>query len=167
MCLICNFVSVFMVRELLGTQISVESVPNFTIQKLMRSVLTRDKPELKRIKTSHRKVSRLDLFFDLMYVLLIRDLFHMMVGEVTLELFWKIALIFIPVWLIRQGYNFYIQRFEETTVRHRMLTFLLMACVGAYSFSVHEFGLEITPLLLGSTMMGHGVIAYMFLSAVW
>lgn len=132
----------------------------------MSSLFSRDTPQMKRIKTDHRKVSRLDLFFDLIYVVLIRDLFHVMVGDVDVNIFRKITLIFTPVWLIRQWFNFYIQRFEESTIRHRFLTFALMACVGVYSYSVHKFGLEITPLLLGAWIVGHGMLAYMFWSAI-
>ncbi len=132
----------------------------------MSSLFTRDTPQMKRIKTDHRRVSRLDLFFDLMYVLLIRDLFHVMVWVADLQVFWKITLIFTPVRLVRQWFNFYIQRFEESTIRHRLLTFSLMACVWVYSYSVHKYGIVVTPVLLSAWIAAHGLLAYMFWSAI-
>ncbi len=114
----------------------------------------------------HRKVSWLDLFFDLMYVLLFRDLFYLLKWDITVELFLSIFIYFVPIWLVRHWYNFYVQRFEESTLRHRVMTFVLMALVGIYSFSIHNFWLQPSTLLLYAWAWAHIVLWYMFISAV-
>ena len=113
----------------------------------------------------HRKVSRLDLFFDLIYVLLFRDLFYFLSGDLSNDVFLKIALFFVPVRLVRHGYNFYVQRFEETTIRHRMMTFIMMWCIGVYSFSIHAQGLVVTDLLIYAAVCVHYLLWYLFISA--
>jgi len=122
-------------------------------------------PEARDQTIVHRKVSRLDLFFDLMFVLLLRDLFYVLNNDVSIEIFGKIFLFFAPARLIRHWYNFYVQRFEESTIRHRLMTFLLMWAIGVYSFSIHDAGLEATQTLIVSWAIGHMILWYMFMSA--
>jgi len=83
----------------------------------------------------------------------------------TPDLYRKIALFFTPVWLVWHWYNFYVQRFEESTIRHRAMTFLLMWCIGVYSYSIHDVWLEVTDLLIYSCVAAHYLLWYLFISA--
>lgn len=134
---------------------------------LSSSLLQWRLPKMKDQMKIYRKASWLDLFFDLIYVLLFRDLFYELSWDISRGIFAKIALYFIPARIIRHGYNFYVQRFEETSLRHRIMTFLLMLWVWVYSFSIHNYGLEVSlPLVLAGWWV-HILLWYLFISAAY
>ena len=145
--------------------ITIEKQIHNDIYILMKWFFSRSLPTPKDQTQIHRKVSRLDLFFDLTYVLLFRDLFYLLGEDVSISLFGNILLYFVPAWLIRHGYNFYVQRFEENTIRHRIMTFVLMFCILLYSYAIHTTGLEASLLLIYSAIWAHLFLWYLFLSA--
>jgi low temperature requirement protein LtrA len=89
----------------------------------------------------HRKVSWLELFFDLIFVVIIAELSHNLAIDVSWVGAGKYILLFLPAWWVWIGATYYNERFETEGIENRLFTFLLILSVaGLAVFSHHALG---------------------------
>jgi low temperature requirement protein LtrA len=89
----------------------------------------------------HRKVSWLELFFDLVFVVIIAELSHTLAIDVSWVGAGKYTLLFLPAWWVWIGATYYNERFETEGIENRLFTFLLILSVaGLAVFSHHGLG---------------------------
>ena len=74
----------------------------------------------------HRKVTWLELFFDLFFVVTIGQLAHHLSSHLSWHALLDYTLHFIPVWWVWIGYTLYNERFETSGVENRFFAFLIM-----------------------------------------
>lgn len=96
------------------------------------------KPRLHENPTHHRKVSWLELFFDLVFVVVISELVHVLSTNPSLEVIGTYFFLFIPAWWIWIGATYYNDRFETDGLENRVFTFLLMLPVAGLAIFAHE-----------------------------
>jgi low temperature requirement protein LtrA len=98
------------------------------------------RPQLRTDEEEHRerKVSWLELFFDLVFVVVISELAHYLAGHVTLAGAIGYVLLFVPIWWSWIGGTFYNERFETEDISYRVFTFLQMLPVAAMAIFVHD-----------------------------
>lgn len=98
------------------------------------------KPQLRRDEEAHqeRRVTWLELFYDLVFVVVIAELSHSLAEHVSVAGVAAFALLFIPVWWVWIGGTFYNDRFEADDLSHRLFTFLQMLPVGAMAVFAHD-----------------------------
>lgn len=77
-------------------------------------------------KDEERTANWLDLFFDLVFVIAIGQLAHLFHGEISYKLIIEFVILFVPVWRLWIASTYYVARFEEQTVRHRVYMILMM-----------------------------------------
>jgi low temperature requirement protein LtrA len=101
------------------------------------------KPELRRDEDEdrERKATWLELFYDLVFVVIIAQLSHGLAGDVSWRGLANFALPFVPAWWLWIGGTIYADRFETEDIGHRVLTFLQMVPVAAMAVFLHH-GLE-------------------------
>lgn len=105
---------------------------------LQNKQLWRRRPEINLVPDDHhRKVNRLDLFFDLVFVIVIGQLAHLFHGEITRNIILEFLILFVPVWRIWIGSTYYVARFEDHTVRHRVYMMLLMIPILGMWYGIH------------------------------
>lgn len=85
-----------------------------------------------------RKVSFLELFFDLVFVVVIAELAHGLAEHVDARGVLTFAGLFVPVWWLWIGFTFYTERFESEDVSHRLFTFAYMVPVAVLAIFVHD-----------------------------
>lgn len=125
------------------------------------------KPSLRREEDSgrHRKVSWLELFYDLFFVVTISQLAHILVGEPDKEKVLSYMFLFLPVWWTWIGTTYYLERFESDGLENRLFHFLLLFPVTGIAVSIHD-GLGSTSLGLGlSYLSARGIITFLWLRA--
>lgn len=83
-----------------------------------------------------RHASWLELFFDLVFVLAVSQLAQMLAKNSDPVGFLKFAALFIPVWWSWVGFTFFADRFESEETVYRILMFIGMLTVAAFSLSV-------------------------------
>jgi low temperature requirement protein LtrA len=89
----------------------------------------------------HRKVTWLELFFDLVFVVIIAELSHNLAIDVSWVGAGKYILLFLPAWWVWIGATYYNERFETEGIENRLFTFLLILSVaGLAVFSHHGLG---------------------------
>ena len=85
----------------------------------------------------HRKVSWLELFYDLVFVAVIAQLSH----NLALHMSWSglagYVLLFVPVWWVWIAGTYYNERFETYGLETRVFTFLQMLPVAAMAVFAH------------------------------
>lgn len=98
------------------------------------------KPQLRHDEEVHqeRKVTWLELFYDLVFVVVIAELSHSLAEHVSAAGVAAFALLFIPVWWVWIGGTFYNDRFEADDLSHRLFTLLQMLPVGAMAVFAHD-----------------------------
>lgn len=80
---------------------------------------------------SLRTASKLELFFDLVYVGLIKDLSHFFLKDINITKFFWFIILFSGLWLNWLGMTYYHNRFGITHVKNYALTFLnMLALIG-------------------------------------
>ena len=80
----------------------------------------------------------IELFYDLVFVVVVSQLAHGLATEVTAHSFGVFVLLFVPAWWLWIGMTFYAERFETMDVSHRLATFVAMLPVVALAVSVHH-----------------------------
>ncbi|MEA5463137.1 low temperature requirement protein A [Leptothoe sp. PORK10 BA2] len=95
-----------------------------------------------------RKVSWLELFFDLYFVVVIAELAHYLLGHLSWHGVGEFAFLFLPVWWIWIGATYYLERFETEGVENRLFIFLQMIPIAGMAVFVHHG--------LGETSVGFG-----------
>ncbi len=84
----------------------------------------------------HRKVSWLELFYDLVYVAIIVQLGNKLSDNVSAEGFVEFLLLFIPIWWVWMGTTFYSNRFRADDLVHRLLVFAQIFVVSGLAITV-------------------------------
>jgi inward rectifier potassium channel len=93
------------------------------------------KPLLHTSQGEEKKVTWLELFYDLIFVASIIQLGDWLSNDVSLEGFALFAWHFVPLWIAWTGFTFYANRFEVDDFLHRVLVFLKMFAVGAMAIA--------------------------------
>lgn len=123
------------------------------------------KPKLRTEEESgkHRKVSWLELFYDLFFVVTISQLAHTLVGDISTEKILNYLFMFLPVWWIWIGTTYYLERFETEGLENRIFLFLLLLPITGMAVSIHD-GLGATSFGLGlSYLSGRTIITFLWL----
>lgn len=97
-------------------------------------------PQLRLSEDSEteRRVTWLELFYDLVFVVAIAQLAHKLNEDISLLGFLGFVALFIPVWWSWIGAAFYANRFDTDGAGHRLLTALQMLAVGALAVNIHH-----------------------------
>jgi low temperature requirement protein LtrA len=78
----------------------------------------------------HRHATWLELFFDLMVVVALRDAGEILTethdGHLAPQQFLQFVLVFLPLWWIWAGHTIYANRFDTDSRQHRLSTLLIM-----------------------------------------
>ena len=85
-----------------------------------------------------RRATWLELFYDLVFVVIIAQLSHGLAADVSWRGLAYFALPFVPAWWLWIGGTIYTERFETEDVGHRLFTFAQMLPVAAMAVLVHH-----------------------------
>ena len=85
-----------------------------------------------------RRVDWHELFFDLVFVVVIAELAHYLATHLSLSGVAGYALLFVPAWWVWIGGVFYNERFETYDISVSLFTFGLMIPVAAIALFVHD-----------------------------
>lgn len=94
------------------------------------------KPRLHEDPHQHRKVTWLELFFDLVFVVVISELVHLL--SLDIQGITNYVFLFIPAWWIWIGVAYYNDRFETEGLDSRLFTFILMLPVAGLAIFSHH-----------------------------
>ncbi len=122
-----------------------------------------------QVMRSHdaKRVTWLELFFDLIFVVVISRLAHHLSLHPDSHTLGQFALLFIPVWWTWIGVVYYNERFETFDLSFRVFTFLQLLAVGAMAANVEE-GLGHTQFGFAlAYTFGRVLLAGMWLRAGW
>jgi low temperature requirement protein LtrA len=87
---------------------------------------------------AERRVSWLELFSDLIFVVVIADLAHYLAEHTTWSGLLGYGLLFVAGWWAWIGGTFYNERFETQDVSHRLFTFLQIITVAGLAIFAHD-----------------------------
>lgn len=105
----------------------------------------------------HRKVSWLELFWDLIFVVVIAQLAHHLALHPSAHALGDLVFCLVPVWLIWNGTTYYNERFETEGLESRLQFFVLIALVAALaSFTADPLGLQFVGFA-GAYLAARGV----------
>lgn len=85
-----------------------------------------------------RRVTWMELFYDLIYVATLVQLGNYLSHDTTLHGFGVVALLFIPVWWSWVGTTFYDNRFDSDDLVHRILVFVQISFVYLMAINLSE-----------------------------
>ena len=88
-------------------------------------------------RSEHRSVSFLELFYDLVYVVLIAELAHSLAGHIDFKHLGEYFFLFIIVWLSWFNGMSYHDIHGNNDIRTRIFTFIQMACVSLMAAFAH------------------------------
>lgn len=86
----------------------------------------------------HRKVSWLELFYDLVYVATVVQLGNKLSEDVSDVGFLGFALLFVPIWWVWMGTTFYANRFVADDLTHHLLIFGQIFVISALAIHVFD-----------------------------
>jgi low temperature requirement protein LtrA len=113
----------------------------------------------------HRKVTWLELFFDLFFVVVISSTSRHLSQEVTAYGVLSFVATFLPIWWVWIGATYYNERFETEGLENRLFTFLLMIPVaGLAMFSDHALDGNFRNYVL-SYAVARGIILILWIRA--
>lgn len=97
-------------------------------------------PKLRReeCEEGERRVTWLELFFDLIFVVAIAQLAHNLRTDFSLMGVVKLGVLFIPVWWCWIGATFYDTRFDNDGLVDRLITLLQMAIAASLAANIHH-----------------------------
>jgi low temperature requirement protein LtrA len=87
---------------------------------------------------NQRKATWLELFFDLVFIVVIKELAHFLEKDISFLGVSGFVLLFLPIFLIWAGSTFYNERFGAGDISHRLFTFIQMLIVAAFALSIHS-----------------------------
>jgi low temperature requirement protein LtrA len=90
-----------------------------------------------------RRVSWLELFYDLVFVVVIAEVAHYLSSHISPAGVVGYVLLFLPVWWVWIGGTFYTERFETEDLSYRLFTFFQMIPVAAMAVFAYQ-GLDET-----------------------
>jgi low temperature requirement protein LtrA len=85
-----------------------------------------------------RKVSWLELFFDLIFVVVIAELSHFLSGHISISGALGYILLFVAAWWAWIGGTFYNARFETRDISYRLFVYLHILPVAAMAVFAHD-----------------------------
>ena len=109
-----------------------------------------------------RKVSWLELFFDLYFVVVIAQLANHLATHPSWAGIGQFVFLFLPVWWVWIGTTYYIERFETEGIEHRLMIFAQMIPLAGLGVFAREG--------LGETSMGYGLsyaVCRIFQTYLW
>nr|WP_222622927.1 low temperature requirement protein A [Ramlibacter cellulosilyticus] len=90
----------------------------------------------------HRHATWLELFFDLIFVVALRDVGEILSethdGHIAPQQFLHFVLVFLPVWWIWAGHTIYANRFDTDSRQHRLSTLLMMFLLVVIAAQISE-----------------------------
>lgn len=92
--------------------------------------------ELYQDEHEERKISWLELFYDLVYVATLIQLGDALGSDVSIGGFLRFIALFVPIWWAWTGMTFYSNRFVVDDLVHRVLIFTQILGIAALGFSV-------------------------------
>lgn len=97
-------------------------------------------PRLRTVgdEEEERRVTWLELFYDLVFVVAIAQVAHNLTEHVSLSGFLGFIVLFVPIWWSWVGATFYATRFDTDDLGHRLLTLLQMVGVAVMAVNVHH-----------------------------
>lgn len=128
-----------------------------------------EKPRLRTDEEEERerRVGWLELFYDLVFVVVVAELSHSLAEHVSFEGALGFMLLFIPVWWIWIGGTFYNERFETHDVSNRIIVFLQMLPVAALAIFAHDGLGETSVGFALAYAAGRVIIILMWLRSGW
>jgi low temperature requirement protein LtrA len=93
-----------------------------------------------RAHVTNRHATWLELFFDLVVVVVIAQAAHGIKDHPTMTEIIKNIALFLPVWMIWAGHTVYATRFDTDDVFYRVLTFGQMFAVAVIAVEFHHLG---------------------------
>ena len=114
---------------------------------------------------AEKKVSWLELFYDLIFVASIIQLGDGLSENVTIEGYIAFAGHFVPLWFAWTGFTFYMNRFSVDDFLHRVLVFLSMFAVGTMAITAAEAMAGRPQLFALAYGVAQGLIALMYYRA--
>jgi low temperature requirement protein LtrA len=114
-----------------------------------------------------RKVTWLELFYDLVFVVVIAELSHRLSLDVSIKGVAGFISLFIPIWMAWVMWTFYNERFETAGVDTRIFTFLQMLAIAAMAVFTHDaLGTTFTGFTLSYVALLF-LIIFLWLRAGW
>jgi len=89
-------------------------------------------------QAKHRKVTWLELFYDLFVVVVISKLANELVGDITVQDMVGYVLLFVPIWWIWIGSTYYNERFETEGLENRLMFLMFMFPLVGLAVFVHD-----------------------------
>ena len=128
-----------------------------------------EKPRLRTDEEEEheRRVTWLELFFDLVFVVVVAELSHSLAEHISVEGIIGFILLFIPVWWNWIGGTFYNERFETNDVSNRIFVFLQMLPVAALAVFAHDALGETSVGFTLAYAAGRVLIIFLWLRGGW
>lgn len=114
-----------------------------------------------------RRVGWLELFFDLVFVVVVAELSHSLAEHISIAEVIGFILLFIPVWWIWIGGTFYNERFETNDISNRVFVFLQMLPVAALAVFAHDALGETSTGFALAYAAGRIIIILLWLRGGW
>ncbi len=111
-----------------------------------------------------RKTSWLELFYDLVFVVIIAQVSHHLAAHPDLDGVVTLILLLVPAWWLWIGGTFYTERFESEDLSHRLATFLQMIPLVLLAVLAHD-GLERSAAYAVTYAVGRLLIVFLWLRA--
>lgn len=108
----------------------------------------------------HRAVTWLELFFDLVFVVVIASLAHGFAADLSVHGLVSYLWMFLAVWWVWNAMTYYVERFESDGLENRFFLFLTMIPVAGLAIHAHHglgdnyIGFALSYLLARSINMG-------------
>lgn len=114
-----------------------------------------------------RRVSWLELFYDLVFVVVIAEVAHYLSGHISLAGVGGYVLLFAALWWAWIGGTFYNDRFETYDVSYRILTFAQMVPVAGMAVFAHDGVGELSGRFALSYAAARTIITLMWFRGGW
>ncbi len=122
-------------------------------------------PTLQATAGHERKVTWLELFYDLVLVVVVSELAHRLVGIESARGLVPYALLFAPVWWLWLGITFYSERFETDGLENRLFFLCNMVPLAGFAvFARDGMGAGSTGFAL-SYVLARSILVFMWLRA--
>ena len=114
----------------------------------------------------HRHATWLELFFDLMVVVALRDAGEILIethdGHIAPQQFLQFIALFLPLWWIWVGHTIYANRFDTDSRQHRLSTLLIMFLLIVISAQISGGAQEHYALAVACYCAARLIIAAMY-----
>ena len=112
-----------------------------------------------------RSVTWLELFYDLVFVVVIAELAHELSVHPEFSRLPVFLFSMLPVWLIWNGFTYYAERFETEGFENRLVTFVMMAGVAWLAVFSHDSLGENYRGFAGTYLAVRGFIIFLWVRA--